>query len=474
MAGNSRPVPREARRRHHFDRTTLQGISLTSSLDHAQPASFLLRAKRRRSFLSNLLFGVPPAAARIVVQSCEFIKQKGKTLGEAAAWGKMHRAAALLVAALAASADCAAHAPSSISGGRDARGISLMEPAMRMPLLGGHRRGLVVAAARSPPAKRGGKNAGPPKGPIDSIKEATGNLKLFEKLPPKFKGPAINAWSAMVAGFGAYFVATPLETIKTGLQTMPGSTALGIVQNKGAGGLFYGLGAMFWAGVPYSIVMYSVYQPIKSSVQDLVGPAAGILAAMLGAAAAESVGALFFLPGELVSKRMMRNPGMYSSFPMAAKTIIGSEGVKGLYRGLVSTLIRDVPFTIIQFIVFEELRKEVANYHARSVAGKKNKGAAAAPVSFGESVAVGVAAALVATTATLPLDVIKSNIQTDAAKQTFMSMTNTLVRTGGVGSLFRGFGPYAAINAAKWSTSMAVYNTVREFHGEAPSSGGGH
>lgn len=381
------------------------------------------------------------------------------------------RSFVLLLTALA-TAECAA--PSIFSGSRDARGITLLEPAS-MPLLGGHRRGHIVAAAKTPPArKREGRNAGPPKGPIDSLREAAGNMKIFEKLPPKFKGPAVNAWSAMVAGFGAYLVATPLETIKTGLQTMPGSTALGIVQKKGVGGLFYGLGAMFWAGVPYSIVMYSVYQPIKAGVSDIVGPSAGIVAAMLGAAAAESVGALFFLPGELVSKRMMKNPGMYSSFPSAARTIIGSEGVKGLYRGLVSTLIRDVPFTIIQFIVFEELRKEVAKHHARAVAGKKNKGAAAAPVSFGESVAVGVAAALVATTATLPLDVIKSNIQTDAAKQTFMSMTKTLVRTGGVGTLFRGFGPYAAINAAKWSTSMAVYNTIREFHGEAPSSGGGH
>ncbi len=43
-------------------------------------------------------------------------------------------------------------------------------------------------------------------------------------------------------------------------------------------------------------------------------------------------------------------------------------------------------------------------------------------------------------------------------------------REGGIGSLFRGFGPYAVINAAKWSTSMAVYNTVREYYGQAPSN----
>lgn len=206
----------------------------------------------------------------------------------------------------------------------------------------------------------------------------------------------------------AYLVATPLETIKTGLQTMPGTTALSIVQKNGAKGLFYGLGAMFWAGVPYSVVMYSVYQPIKQSVADLVGPSMGIVAAILGAAVAESVGALFFLPGELVSKRMMRDPSMYKSFPSAAQTIIKAEGVTGLYRGLKSTLIRDVPFTIIQFIVFEELRSRVAQYKAeQAFLGNKRSKAATAHVSFGESVMVGVAAALVATTATLPLDVVK-------------------------------------------------------------------
>lgn len=38
------------------------------------------------------------------------------------------------------------------------------------------------------------------------------------------------------------------------------------------------------------------------------------------------------LAGELVSKRMMKDPTMYSSFPQAAKKIISQQGVKGLYR----------------------------------------------------------------------------------------------------------------------------------------------
>ena len=36
-----------------------------------------------------------------------------------------------------------------------------------------------------------------------------------------------------------------------------------IVKVKGLGGFFYGLDAMYAAGLPYSLVMYSVYQPMK-------------------------------------------------------------------------------------------------------------------------------------------------------------------------------------------------------------------
>eukprot|EP00281_Chroomonas_sp_CCMP1168_P025285 CAMPEP_0206238082 /NCGR_PEP_ID=MMETSP0047_2-20121206/14621_1 /ASSEMBLY_ACC=CAM_ASM_000192 /TAXON_ID=195065 /ORGANISM="Chroomonas mesostigmatica_cf, Strain CCMP1168" /LENGTH=337 /DNA_ID=CAMNT_0053662585 /DNA_START=120 /DNA_END=1133 /DNA_ORIENTATION=+ len=290
-----------------------------------------------------------------------------------------------------------------------------------------------------------------PLGPLQALKKSVGDFKAsvskalsspperaFNFLPPKLRGPAINAWSATVAGFAAYLIATPLETVKTGLQTIPGSTIKTVVTRAGLGGLFYGLGAMWWAGVPYSVVMYSTYQPIKSKVQEIV-PAAGVFGAIVGASIAEVVGCLFFLPGELVSKRMMKDPTMYKSFPSAARTIISQQGIKGLYRGYMSTIIRDVPFTIIQFVMFEKLRKMVA--------GMKD-----GHVSFADSIGVGVVAALIATSATLPLDVVKSNIMTAATKQGFRAMSTTIV--------------------GKWSTSMAVYNTVREFYGMQPSEGG--
>jgi hypothetical protein len=102
---------------------------------------------------------------------------------------------------------------------------------------------------------------------------------FFQRLPEGCRAPVINAWSSLLAGLVAYTVATPIEAFKVGIQTWPGSTLAGIGRNilktRGPGGFFNGLDAMLWAGLPYSLVMYGCYQPVRQIVNEKL-QAAGI------------------------------------------------------------------------------------------------------------------------------------------------------------------------------------------------------
>ena len=135
---------------------------------------------------------------------------------------------------------------------------------------------------------------------------------------PGVRETLINAWAALLAGLAAYTVATPIEAIKVGLQTWPGSnlpSVIGkIVKVKGFGGFFYGLDAMYAAGLPYSLVMYSVYQPIKKMTNTFLGDNNSAFGAIVGASFAELIGLLVFLPGELVRNSTPPPPTCRSLF----------------------------------------------------------------------------------------------------------------------------------------------------------------
>jgi hypothetical protein len=68
---------------------------------------------------------------------------------------------------------------------------------------------------------------------------------------------------------------------------------------------------MLWAGIPYCVVMYGSYQPVKRGVEEKLrqaGCEAGAWGQVLGGSLAETLGLIVFIPGELVRMRMMNDP----------------------------------------------------------------------------------------------------------------------------------------------------------------------
>ena len=302
----------------------------------------------------------------------------------------------------------------------------------------------------------------------EAQKQSEFSLKAaFQKLPEAWRSSVINVWAATLAGLVAYTIATPIEAFKVGIQTWPGTTLSGIGRNilktRGPLGFFNGLDAMLWAGLPYSIVMYGSYQPVKKFVNeklDALGVKSGSVGQFLGAALGETLGMIVFIPGELVRMRMMNSPGLYKNFLQAVPTILKKEGVKSLFTGFGTTLARDVPYTALTFWLFESMRSEIAK--------RKPDG----EVSFVESIAAGVATAIVCSTFTIPLDVVKSNVMTSTAVTlSVAAVAKDIYVIGGLKAFFKGYVPFMTINSFKWGSSMAVYGTAYEYYGGGSMGG---
>jgi len=301
-------------------------------------------------------------------------------------------------------------------------------------------------------------------------KEPDFSLKAaFQKLPDAWRSSVINVWAATLAGLVAYTIATPVEAFKVGIQTWPGSTLGGIGRNiirtRGPLGFFNGLDAMLWAGLPYSIVMYGSYQPVKKWVNErleALGVPSGPGGQLLGAALGETLGMIVFIPGELVRMRMMNSPGLYKNFLQAVPKILRHEGPKTLFTGFGTTLARDIPYTALTFYLFESIRTEISK---RKAGGE---------VSFAESILAGVATAMVCSTMTIPLDVVKSNVMTSAVKLSVPAIAKGIYAAGGASAFFKGYLPFMAINSAKWGSSMAVYGTAFEHYGGGSMGGAVH
>lgn len=90
----------------------------------------------------------------------------------------------------------------------------------------------------------------------------------------------------------------------------------------------------------------------------------------------------------------------YKSTWDAAKTIARKEGLGALYSGYKATIVRDLPFSALQFTFYEQERR-----FAQSWSGKQE-------IGLGLEVLTAVSAGGLAGVITCPLDVVKTRTQT--------------------------------------------------------------
>ena len=129
----------------------------------------------------------------------------------------------------------------------------------------------------------------------------------------------------------------------------------------------------------------------------------------------------------------------------------------GLFRGYGTTVLREVPFSLIQFPLWEILKK---TWQERSGAG--------APPSAWQSSLCGAAAGGFAAAVTTPLDVAKTRIMlapagSEEARGTILSVLRGVVAERGVRGAFAGVAPRVTWISIGGSVFFGVYELAKSF-----------
>ncbi|KAG8225272.1 hypothetical protein J437_LFUL006505 [Ladona fulva] len=194
----------------------------------------------------------------------------------------------------------------------------------------------------------------------------------------------------------------PLDTIKTRLQSRQGFWKAG-----GFRGIYAGLGPAAAGSAPNAAVFFCTYDWVKRKCCPLVEEKWLPLVHMLGASCGEVTACTVRVPVEIVKQRCQ--VAASKSVFMVLSNIIKQGGLRGLYQGYFSTLLREIPFSLIQFPLWEGFK---TYWHMHRVHQGINEELGAVRVSICGAIAGGISAAL-----TTPMDVAKTQIMLNTSRQ---------------------------------------------------------
>jgi solute carrier family 25 (mitochondrial S-adenosylmethionine transporter), member 26 len=296
--------------------------------------------------------------------------------------------------------------------------------------------------------------------------------------------PPASSWTSSLiagalAGLTVDFSLYPIDTLKTRLQSnlrtsthnaiLPRHTLSGTLRS-----IYAGLPSAMFGAMPSAASFFVVYDGVKNtfiapSMTSTQQAYVHIIASSLGEIAACAIR----VPTEVVKQRAQA--GLFGGKSLLAFTDIlalrGTHGfatmVRELYRGGAVTIMREIPFTIVQFCLWEYSKSSYSRLQTQ------RKGREAGLVTAGESAVFGSMAGAVAAGLTTPLDVLKTRImlerrregQADVRKGP-ISMLREIHAQDGAKGFFRGFVPrvgwISTGGAIFLGTYQWVFNAMQE------------
>ncbi|XP_006865711.1 PREDICTED: S-adenosylmethionine mitochondrial carrier protein [Chrysochloris asiatica] len=249
-----------------------------------------------------------------------------------------------------------------------------------------------------------------------------------------------------VAGVSVDLILFPLDTIKTRLQSPQGFHRAG-----GFRGIYAGVPSAAIGSFPNAAAFFLTYEYVKWFLYSDVSSYLMPMKHMLAAASGEVIACLIRVPSEVVKQRAQVSASSRTFHIFS--NILYEEGVQGLYRGYKSTVLREIPFSLVQFPLWESLkvlwcwRQE----HA---------------VDSWQSAVCGAFAGGFAAAVTTPLDVAKTRIMlaktgSSTASGKVLSALCGVWRTHGISGLFAGVFPRMAAISLGGFIFLGIYDQTR-------------
>uniref|UniRef100_A0A182MV82 Mitochondrial carrier protein n=1 Tax=Anopheles culicifacies TaxID=139723 RepID=A0A182MV82_9DIPT len=193
--------------------------------------------------------------------------------------------------------------------------------------------------------------------------------------------PLVHILSASCAGFVSSTATNPIWFIKTRMQldsNANGRMTVGecvrrIYESQGVRGFYKGITASY-VGISETVIHFVIYEALKKKLLELrqSSPAAKALSAgessagreggktsrdflefMAAGATSKTIASVVAYPHEVARTRLREEGNKYRNFWQTLLTVWKEEGKAGLYRGLGTQLVRQIPNTAIMMATYE-------------------------------------------------------------------------------------------------------------------------
>ncbi|EDW16109.1 S-adenosylmethionine mitochondrial carrier protein homolog [Drosophila mojavensis] len=234
-----------------------------------------------------------------------------------------------------------------------------------------------------------------------------------------------------VAGFVVDIALFPIDTVKTRLQS-----ELGFWRSGGFRGIYKGLAPAAAGSAPTAALFFCAYECGKQLLSYASNTKDSPYVHMSAASSAEVLACLIRVPVEIAKQRSQTLLG-HKQHQTALQILVRAyrtEGLRrGLYRGFGSTIMREIPFSLIQFPLWEYFKLQwtpVTGFDSSPIT-----------VALCGAVAGGIAAGL-----TTPLDVVKTRImladrESLLRRRSIPAVLHGIYKERGISGLFAGIVP---------------------------------
>lgn len=179
--------------------------------------------------------------------------------------------------------------------------------------------------------------------------------------------PLVHIMSASCAGFVSATLTNPIWFVKTRLQLDYNSKSKMTVTEcvkriygtQGIRGFYKGITASYF-GISETVIHFVIYEALKKKLNELreAHPtdnktSRDFLEFMAAGATSKTIASVVAYPHEVARTRLREEGNKYRSFWQTIHTVWKEEGKAGLYRGLGTQLVRQIPNTAIMMATYE-------------------------------------------------------------------------------------------------------------------------
>ena len=175
--------------------------------------------------------------------------------------------------------------------------------------------------------------------------------------------PIMHITSAFLAGFTAVTITNPIWFVKTRLQldeSRRGMSTYEVVQKilreKGPLGFYKGITASYF-GICESAMYFVIYERLKQLSRNDTTQSLSVFSYFTSAGFAKTLASCLCYPHEVARTRLRQEGDKYKTFFQTLQLIVKEEGARGMYKGMATHLIRQIPNTAIVMTSYELIVK---------------------------------------------------------------------------------------------------------------------